>query len=207
MWILSQDKQTLINTNYLRQFTLGPNRYSIQSAEFINPNDRSTLGVYTTPEEIKVVGDMIRDRIQAIEAGVDNVKYIFEMPLMVSEIFGEVDYDAVFDDDLDIWYITITDPSGDLDSSKVDKIELISVGNKLILTPTLISPNTNEVLIFNVADENGSIDPSLSGAKYTYKITPKTGDPYLLTFFLDPSLIVIDVEEDDENDDEDDGEE
>lgn len=196
MWILSQDKQTLINTNYLRQFTLGPNRYSIQSAEFINPNDRSTLGVYTTPEEVKVVGDMIRDRIQAIEAGVDNVKYIFEMPLIVPEIFGEVNYNAGFYQN--IWYITITDPSRDLDSSKVDKIELISVGGKLILTPTLISPNTNKVLIFNVADENGSIDPSLSKAKYTYKITPKTGDPYLLTFFFDPSLIVIDTEEDDE---------
>lgn len=205
MWILSQDKQTLINTNYLRQFTLGPNRYSIQSAEFINPNDRSTLGVYTTPEEVKVVGDMIRDRIQAIEAGAENVKYIFEMPLMIPEILGEVNYNAGFYQN--IWYITITDPSKDLDSSKVDKIELISVGGKLILTPTLINPNTNKVLIFNVADENGSIDPSLSGAKYTYKITPKTGDPYLLTFFLDPSLIVIDDGEDDENDDENDDEE
>lgn len=181
MWILSQDKQTLINTNYLRQFTLGPNRYSIQSAEFINPNDRSTLGVYTTPEEVKIVGDMIRDRIQAIEAGDENVRYIFEMPLMISKIFGEVDYDAVWNETSQTWYIKVTVPGEDLDQDSIASIEMVRKAGQLLDAPVVLTPDTDKVLWFGVAGLDGYLNRKENG-EYVFKVVRKDGSIYTFSF-------------------------
>lgn len=184
MWILSQDKQTLINTNYLRQFTLRPNRYSIQSAEFINPNERSTLGIYTTPEEVKIVGDMIRDRIQAIEAGDENVKYIFEMPLMIPKIFGEVDYDAVWNETSQTWYIKVTVPGEDLDQDSVASIEMVRRAGQLLDAPVVLTPDTDKVLWFGVAGIDGYLDRKENG-EYVFKVVREDGSIYTFSFTYD----------------------
>ena len=203
MWILSQDKQTLINTNYLRQFTLGPNRYSIQSAEFINPNERSTLGIYTTPEEVKIVGDMIRDRIQAIEAGDENVKYIFEMPLMISKIFGEVDYDAVWNETSQTWYIKVTVPGEDLDQDSIASIVVVRKAGQLLDAPVVLTPDTDKVLWFGVADTEGRLLVDKDG-EYVFKVVRKDGSIYTFSFTYDKEevkgveLIEADVDYDEE---------
>lgn len=184
MWILSQDKQTLINTNYLRQFTLGPNRYSIQSAEFINPNERSTLGIYTTPEEVKIVGDMIRDRIQAIEAGDENVKYIFEMPLMISKILGEVDYDAVWNETSQTWYIKVTVPGEDLDQDSIASIEMVRKAGQLLDAPVVLTPDTDKVLWFGVAGIDGYLNRKENG-EYVFKVVREDGSIYTFSFTYD----------------------
>lgn len=190
MWILSQDKQTLINTNYLRQFTLGPNRYSIQSAEFINPNDRSTLGVYTTPEEVKIVGDMIKDRIQAIEAGVENVKYIFEMPLMISKIFGEVDYDAVWNETRQTWYIKVTVPGEDLDQDSIASIEMVRKAGQLLDAPVVLTPDTDKVLWFEVAGIDGYLNRKENG-EYVFKVVREDGSIYTFSFTYDKEEVEV----------------
>lgn len=73
MWIRSQDKETLIETKYIRLFCNEKN-YVIYAAEHISPNEKTLLGTYSTKEKALEVLDRIQNAIL-----IDFI--VFQMPL------------------------------------------------------------------------------------------------------------------------------
>jgi len=101
----------------------------------------------------------------------------------VELIEADVDYDAVWNEARQTWYIKVTVPGEDLDQDSIASIEMVRKADQLLDAPVVLTPDTDKVLWFGVAGRNGYLNGNVG--EYVYKVVRKDGSIYTFSFTYD----------------------
>jgi len=102
----------------------------------------------------------------------------------VELIEAEIDYKAIWDGTRDKWYIKVTVPGEDLDQDSIASIVVVRKAGQLLDAPVALTPDTDKVLWFGVADTEGRLLVDKDG-EYVFKVTRKDGSIYTFSFTYD----------------------
>ena len=108
-------------------------------------------------------------------------------PVVVETIAPEVDYNAVWNGDRGTWYIKVTVPGEDLDEGSVESIKVIKEAGQELGEPRELTPDTDKVLWFGVAKNDGRITLKEAG-EYAYEVVREDNSKYI--FFFDTTALV-----------------
>jgi hypothetical protein len=125
----------------------------------------------------------------------DNSKYIFFFdydPALVQGVVGdfaaEVDYNAVWNESRETWYIKVTVPGENLDEGSIESIKVIKEAGQELDEPRELTPDTDTMLWFGVAQANGNLAYKAAG-EYAYEVVRKDDSKYIFHFTYDPDIV------------------
>jgi uncharacterized repeat protein (TIGR02543 family) len=94
-----------------------------------------------------------------------------------------VDYQAIWNEARQTWYIKVTVPGEDLDQDSIASIEMVRKAGELLDAPVALTPDTDKVLWFGVAGRNGYLNGNVG--EYVFKVVRKDGSIYTFSFTYD----------------------
>lgn len=124
----------------------------------------------------------------------DGTSYQFFFDYDPEEVVGlperieaEVDYNAVYNESHERWYIKVT-PGEPLDENSIKSIKTIKEAGEYLAEPKVLVPDTDTVMWFGVADETGDLGYKEAG-EYAFLVTRKDGSKYVFKFDYDPEEV------------------
>ncbi len=124
----------------------------------------------------------------------DGTSYQFFFDYDPEEVVGlperieaEVDYNAVYNESHERWYIKVT-PGEPLDENSIKSIKTIKEAGEYLAEPKVLVPDTDTVLWFGVADETGDLGYKEAG-EYAFLVTRKDDSQYVFKFDYDPEEV------------------
>jgi len=104
-------------------------------------------------------------------------------------IVADVDYAAVWNEVRGTWYIKVSVPNELLDATTVKSIEAFRKAG-LDITPVTLTPDTDTVLWFGVAERDADLSIKDSGV-YAYKVVKQDDSEYYFSFDYNPESVTV----------------
>ena len=90
-------------------------------------------------------------------------------------------YDAVWNESRETWYIEVTVPGENLDKDSIKAIYRIREAGVVLENPQLLTPDTDKVLWFGVAGADGDLSFKNDG-EYAYEVVRQDGTRFIFSF-------------------------
>jgi len=100
----------------------------------------------------------------------------------------DVDYNALWNDTLETWYIKVTVEDEDLDAESVKSIKVLEEAGVALETPKVLTPDTDKVMWFGVSLVDSDVSFKKAG-QYAYEVVRKDDSVFVFTFKYEPSKV------------------
>lgn len=99
----------------------------------------------------------------------------------IETIEATIDYNAVWNESRGTWYIKVTVPDENLDAGSVKSIHAITEAGVDLDEPRELTPDTDTVMWFGVAEADGEVTLKADG-EYAYKVVRLDDSEYIFSF-------------------------
>jgi hypothetical protein len=99
----------------------------------------------------------------------------------IETIEATIDYNAVWNESRGTWYIKVTVPDENLDAGSVKSIHAITEAGVDLDEPRELTPDTDTVMWFGVAEADGEVTLKADG-EYAYKVVRLDDSEYIFNF-------------------------
>jgi uncharacterized repeat protein (TIGR02543 family) len=109
---------------------------------------------------------------------------------LIEVVYAETNYEAVLNADREMYYIEVVAPGEDLDAASISAISTIKVAGELLEEAKALTPDTDKVMWFGVAEEEEKDLEYKEAGEYAYRVTRKDGSEFILKFNYNPNMVV-----------------
>jgi adenosine/AMP kinase len=119
--------------------------------------------------------------IFSFDYAANKVQGVEEVEEPIETIEATIDYNAVWNESRGTWYIKVTVPDENLDAGSVKSIHAITEAGVDLDEPRELTPDTDTVMWFGVAEADGEVTLKADG-EYAYKVVRLDDSEYIFSF-------------------------